>query len=108
MSVNRPRLLMRALRSLKSHTIALHESRIFRFQDCAQSRFVQVPLDSSLQDECVREREFSPKRLARPKSFHSPDFMIHSSGVEPPKSLYQSFLAKAKLGSRTKLNFILG
>jgi hypothetical protein len=75
MSVNRPRLLMRALRSLKRHTIALHESRIFRFQDGAQSRFIQVPLDSSLQESAAGNESFHPSAWRYPSHLisHSAD-----------------------------------
>jgi Domain of unknown function (DUF4214) len=54
MSFNRPDLLTTVLKSLKNQTIGIDESRVYLFQDGAQSRFTPAHVDESLQDECVR------------------------------------------------------
>jgi SAM-dependent methyltransferase len=62
MSFNRPDLLTEVLTSFKNQTVSVDESRIYLFQDGAQSRFTQVPADHSLQNECVRRfREILPR-----------------------------------------------
>jgi hypothetical protein len=54
MSFNRPGLLKEVLTSLKTQTIPLNESRIYLFQDGANSRFTSIAADNSLGNECVR------------------------------------------------------
>jgi Domain of unknown function (DUF4214)/Glycosyl transferase family 2 len=67
MSFNRPDLLTEVLKSLKSQTIGIDESRIYLFQDGAQSRFTQAHADASLQEECVKRfREIFPNGKALP------------------------------------------
>src|SRR5579864_8501569 len=65
MSFNRPDLLTTVLKSLKNQTIGIDESRVYLFQDGAQSRFTPAHVDESLQHECVRRfREIFPNGRA--------------------------------------------
>jgi hypothetical protein len=54
MSFNRPDFLTEVLKSLKRQTVGIDESRIYLFQDGAQSRFAGIPCNDLLQNECVR------------------------------------------------------